>query len=80
MFYFHLLNVFTNSVAKVSETMMQLGYLDESLDYAGRSLVLRVKDVGLAHDKTAEARAFLGGIYEKMLNFELALKEYTMCE
>ena len=64
---------------RVSESKLQFGLVDEAIDYAGQSLVLCIKSLGLIHEKTAESHFYLAFLYEKCGDTERARKEYRIC-
>jgi hypothetical protein len=53
--------------------------IQESLDYAGMSLSLRIKSFGLIHIKTIDSHFKIGIIYKKLNENELARKQFIIC-
>jgi hypothetical protein len=64
---------------KISEAKAHYGCYQEAIEFAGESLVRRIRSLGLIHEKTAESHSYLAGLYEKLGDHEKAKKEYMIC-
>lgn len=63
----------------VSSAFFTFGKVSESLEYAGRALVIRMEALGLMAEKTAESHFNLGQLYRIKGSFEQSRKEFRIC-
>lgn len=52
----------------------------EALEFCGRALVLRIKILGLEHEKIAESHFCLGELYMSLGEYAPAIKEFKICK
>lgn len=57
---------------------MSCGKYNEALDFAGRSLLIRVKQLGVMHEKTAESHFNIGVLYRILGDLFNSKKELSI--
>jgi tetratricopeptide (TPR) repeat protein len=64
----------------ISASRVKLGKLSDAVEYAGRALLIRMKQLGLVNEETADSHYNLGQIYRFLGDYQQSRKELRICK